>query len=80
MTLDEIRKAIAELPQNKSTEAERQIRELYFQIRRSDIEDAGEKEQLFDRLKAVACLELQKDLKKMIERKGLRQEALLILR
>ena len=74
MNPDEIRKAIGEIPQNKPNESEGLIRKLNDQI--SGLEDASEKEKLFNALKAVACLGLQEDLNKMMGQKGLRLEAL----
>ena len=74
MTPDEIRTSIAELPQDDPAKCEGMIRMLYNQI--SSLKDANEKEKLFNELRAVACLGLQEDLKKMMEKKGLRLEGM----
>ena len=72
MSPDEIRKAIAELPQDDPAKCEGLIRMLHNQI--LSLEDANKKEKLLNCLREVGCLGLQEDLKKMMERKGLRYE------
>lgn len=74
MSPDEIKKAIAELPQDDPAKCEGLIRMLHNQV--SSLEDANEKEKLLNDLRAVGCLGLQEDLKRMMERKGLRLEGL----
>ena len=74
MSPDEIRTAIGDLPQDDPAKCEGLIRMLYNQI--SSLKDDNEKEKLLNELKAAACLGLQEDLKKMMERKGLRLESL----
>ena len=74
MSPDEIRNAIGDLPQDDPAKCEGLIRMLYNQI--SSLKDDNEKEKLLNELKAAACLGLQEDLKKMMERKGLRLESL----
>ena len=74
MSRDEIRKAIAELPQDDPAKCEGLIRMLHKQI--SSLEDANDKEKLLNDLRAIGCLGLQEDIRKMMERKGLRLEGL----
>ena len=77
MTPDEIRKTITDLPQDKPSETEGLIRKLRNQI--LGLQNEGEKEALFGELKAVAGLGLQKDLKEMMEQKGMHLDASLNL-
>lgn len=74
MTADEISSAVTALPQKDPTTREGLIREISNKI--SALQEANEKEQLLDKLKAVAYLGLHKDLKKMMEKKRLLLEAL----
>ncbi|KAJ7375556.1 hypothetical protein OS493_040430 [Desmophyllum pertusum] len=74
MSSDEIRRAITDLPQGDPAKCEGLIRNINDQI--SALQDAKEKEKLYNELKAVGCLGLHEDLKKMMERKGLRMEGL----
>ena len=74
MTPEEIRSGIAELPQGEPTKCEGLIRSINDQI--SVLENDREQEKLTNKLKTVACLGLHEDLKKMMERKGLRRAGL----
>ena len=70
----ELKKAIDDIPENKPNKSGGLIRELYAQILNLKEEEA--KEQLLRNLKAVAFRGLQEELKKLIQRKGLRLEAI----
>ena len=70
----ELKKAIADIPQNTPNESEGLIRKLYGQILNLQKEEV--KEQLLRDLKAVASRGLQEELKKLIQRKGLQLEAI----
>lgn len=74
---NDLKKAISDIPQNKPNESEGLVRKLYGKI--SNLQDAGVKESLLNELKAVACRGLQKELKTMIERKGLQLEAIYLV-
>ena len=74
MSPQELREKIANLPLDKPTECEELIRQLNIQI--STLQDAGEKEKLRQELKDVSSFGLQADLKRMLEKKGLRLESL----
>lgn len=74
---NDLKKAISDIPQNKPNESEGLVRKLYGEI--SNLQDAGVKESLLNELKAVACRGLQKELKTMIERKGLQLEAIYLV-
>lgn len=65
---------INNLPLDEPAECEELIRQLDIQI--STVEDAGEKEKLLQKLKAVAFFGLEADLKRMLAKKGLRLESL----
>ena len=70
----ELKKAIADIPQNTPNESEEMIRKLYGQILNLKKEEV--KEQLLHDLKAVASRGLQEELKKLIQRQGLQREAI----
>ena len=70
----ELKKAIADIPQNTPNESEELIRKLYGQILNLKKEEV--KEQLLHDLKAVASRGLQEELKKLIQRQGLQREAI----
>ena len=70
----ELKKAIADIPQNTPNESEGLIRKLYSQILNLTEEEV--KEQLLYDLKAVASRGLQEELKKLIQRRGLQLEAI----
>ena len=74
MSSEELWKKIGNLPLDKPTECEELIRQLHIQI--STVKDAGEKEKLLQELKVVASYGLESDLKRMLEKKGLRLESL----
>jgi len=74
MTSHEIRKTITEIPRDKPNESEGRIRELRKQV--LVLENDTEKETLLNELKAVAGRGLQKELKEMMEQKGLHLESL----
>lgn len=74
MTPDELKKKISDLPVDKPTECEELIRQLYAQI--STLHNTSDKDKLVEELKAVACYGLQTDLRKVMEKKGLRLESL----
>ena len=69
MKPDEIRTEIAKLPQDNPTKCEELIRKFNEQI--LALQDAGDKENLFSELEAVASLGLDEDLKEMVEKQGL---------
>jgi len=71
---NKIMRDIAGLPHDNPTECEGLIRRLSKQI--SALQDAGEKEKLLTELKTVASFGIHKDLKQMMEAKGLQLEGL----
>ena len=77
MDPEEVKKVIAELPQSKPTRSEGSIRMLHGEI--SKMPDDSVKEQLLKKLESVAYLGLHKDLKEMMEHKGLHLEAIYLV-
>ena len=73
----ELKKAIADIPQNIPNESEGLIRKLHGQILKLKEEEV--KEQLLHDLKAVASRGLQEELKTLIRRKGLELEAIYLV-
>ena len=73
----ELKKAIADIPQNLPNESEGLIRKLYGQI--LNLKEEEVKEQLLHDLKAVASRGLQEELKTLVQRKGLELEAIYLV-
>ena len=73
----ELKKAIADIPQNIPNESEGLIRKLYGQI--LNLKEEEVKEQLLLDLKAVASRGLQEELKTLVQRKGLELEAIYLV-
>ena len=73
----ELKKAIADIPQNIPNESEGLIRKLHDQI--LNLKEEEVKEQLLHDLKAVASRGLQEELKTLIQRKGLELEAIYLV-
>ena len=73
----ELKKAIADIPQNIPYESEGLIRKLHGQI--LSLTEGEVKEQLLHDLKAVASRGLQEELKMLIRRKGLELEAIYLV-
>ena len=73
----ELKKAIADIPQNIPNESEGLIRKLYGQI--LNLKEEEVKEKLLNDLKAVASRGLQEELKTLIQRKGLELEAIYLV-
>ena len=73
----ELKKAIADIPQNIPYESEGLIRKLHGQI--LSFKEGEVKEQLLHDLKAVASRGLQEELKTLIRRKGLELEAIYLV-
>ena len=74
MSLENIRGGLNNLPQDNAAKCEGLIRNLYGRIK--SLQDCDEKENLLYELEGVASRGLQEDLKKMLEKNGLHQEAL----
>ena len=68
---------MADLPQNDPAKCEGLIRDLHYKI--AAMSDTAEKEKLLNELKTVACLGLDKELRKLLERKGLVMGALTLV-
>lgn len=68
---------MADLPQNDPAKCEELIRDLHYKI--AAMSDKTEKEKLLDELKTVACFGLDKELRKLLERKGLVMGALTLV-
>ena len=77
MASDKIRSAMADLPQNDPAKCEGLIRDLHYKI--AAMSNTAEKEKLLNELKTVACLGLDKELRKLLERKGLVMGALTLV-
>ena len=73
----DLKKAIADIPQNIPNESEGLIRKLHGQI--LNLKEGEVKEQLLHDLKAVASRGLQEELKTLIRRKGLELEAIYLV-
>ena len=74
MSLENIRGGLNNLPQDNAAKCEGLIRNLYGRIK--SLQDCDEKENLLYELEGVASRGLQEDLKKMLKKNGLHQEAL----
>ena len=72
--IEELKTQISKLPKDKPKVCEGLIRELSIKI--SLVSKENVKEELKSELKAVSCLGLSDDLKKLVEENGLNMEAL----
>lgn len=74
MTPDELKEEISDLPLHKPTKCGDLVRQLDAQL--STLHNTSDKDKLVKELKAVACYGLKTDLRKTMEKKGLRLESL----
>ena len=77
MASDKIRSAMADLPQNDPAKCEGLIRDLHYKI--AAMSNTAEKEKVLNELKTVSCFGLDKELRKLLERKGLVMGALTLV-
>ena len=68
---------MADLPQNDPAKCEGLIRDLHYKI--AAMSNTAEKEKVLNELKTVSCFGLDKELRKLLERKGLVMGALTLV-